>query len=186
MYPIVLDLSRLPVALVGSAAAAGRRLAALDAASASSVRVYCPQPDAELARAAGGRLVPGHPGPSDLAEVRVLLVAGLDEASSSRLAVAARSIGVLVNVEDRPDWCDFHIPSVSRRGDLLITVSTAGRSPGLARRIRRFIEARFGPEWADRLAEIATRRTEWRASGADPAMVGRLSDSYIERRGWLR
>ena len=185
MYPVVLDLARLPVALVGSAGAALGRLAGLDAAGASTVTVFCREPDSALTAAAGTRLVLRHPNTSDLSRARVLLVCGLEDGPASELAAAARAIGVLVNVEDRRQWCDFHLPSISRRGELSIAVSTDGRSPGLARRVRRFIESQIGPEWVDRLAEIADKRAAWRASGRDASTVARLTDELIDRRGWL-
>ena len=52
---------------------------------------------------------------------------------------------MLVNVEDRPALCDFHSVAEVRRGDLLLTVSTGGASPGLAARIRARLAAEFGP-----------------------------------------
>lgn len=185
MYPVVLDLTRLPVALVGSADAVLGRLAGLDAAGASAVTVFCREPDSALSAAAGARLAPRHPDAGDLSRVRVLLVCGLQDGPASELAAAARAIGVLVNVEDRRQWCDFHLPSIIRRGDLTFAVSTDGQSPGLARRVRRFIESQIGPEWASRVAEIAERRSAWRASGRDSATVARLTDEFIDRRGWL-
>ena len=185
MYPVVLDLARLPAALVGSASAARRRLAGLEAGGASSVTVYCPEPDSALIAAAGPRLAPRYPDSGDLSRARMLLVCGLDDGPASELAKAARAIGVLVNVEDRPQWCDFHLPSISRRGDLTIAVSTGGQSPGLARRVRRFIESQIGPEWSSRLTEIAEKRAAWRASGSDTASVSRLTNELIDQRGWL-
>jgi len=59
----------------------------------------------------------------------------------------ARNAGALVNIEDAKPLCDFHVPSLVRRGDLVMTVSTAGRSPGLARRLRRHLEKLFGDEF---------------------------------------
>ena len=119
-------------------------------------------------------------------DVRVLLIAGLAEETASALAATARAMGVLVNVEDRKPWCDFHVPSVIRRGDLVLTVSTNGRSPGLSSRIRRFLERLFGPEWEGRVEEVAGGRAAWRAEGADMPTVARLTDDLVHRRGWLR
>ena len=186
MYPVALDLSRARVALAGDGVAALRRLAGLDAAGAAAVKVYAEAPSAELARAAGDRLVRRLPAAADLFGVRLLLVAGLREQAASALVATARAMGVLVNVEDRKPWCDVHVPSVIRRGDLVLAVSTNGRSPGLARRLRRFLEGLFGPEWGARVDEVAARRGEWRAAGANAATVGRLTDSLVARRGWLR
>jgi precorrin-2 dehydrogenase/sirohydrochlorin ferrochelatase len=66
----------------------------------------------------------------------VLYVAGLEPLAAGELARRARAARVLVNVEDRPELCDFHVPAIVRRGDLAFTVSTSGRAPGLARRLR--------------------------------------------------
>ncbi len=186
MYPISLDVTRARVALAGGGPAAVRRLAGLDAAGATRVTVFAAAPGPALAEAAGERLVRRLPGAADLIDVRLLLVAGLGEKVSSALAATARAMGVLVNVEDRAPWCDVHVPAVIRRGDLVLTVSTNGRSPGLARRLRRFLEALFGPEWGGRVDEVATRRAAWRSAGAEAATVARLTDAHVARRGWLR
>lgn len=185
MLPLTLDVTRVPLALTGAGAAALSRLVSLDAAGATRVTVYAEAPDADLAAAAGDRLVRRLPAPADLAEARALMVAGLDDETACDLATTARAMGVLVNVEDRKAWCDFHFASVIRRGDLVLAISTNGKSPGLARRLRRFLEGLIGPEWGGRVEEVAARRQLWRAAGADMATVGRLSDAHIERRGWL-
>jgi precorrin-2 dehydrogenase/sirohydrochlorin ferrochelatase len=63
--------------------------------------------------------------------LNILFVAGLPKPVATRLAEVARRAGVLVNVEDLPELCDFHVPAVVRQGDLLLTVSTGGRRPPL-------------------------------------------------------
>ncbi len=62
---------------------------------------------------------------------------------------------MLVNVEDVLPLCDFHVPAVVRRGDLLLTASTGGAAPGLARALREWLAQNFGPEWTDRLKDIS-------------------------------
>lgn len=72
-----------------------------------------------------------------------------DEAVNRRVHADAEAAGKLVNIVDRPELCNFIVPALSRRGDLTVAVSTAGRSPAMARRIRDDIEARldegYGP-----------------------------------------
>ena len=63
------------------------------------------------------------------------------------LAARARRLKVLVNVEDVLPLCDFHVPAIVRRGELLLTASTGGQVPGLARRLREALAEQFGPEW---------------------------------------
>jgi len=88
----------------------------------------------------------------------------------------------LVNVEDRPALCDFHSVAEVRRGDLLLTVSTGGASPGLAARIRARLAGEFGPEWADRLAQLRGQRAVWRCDGRDLAAE---TDALLQANGWL-
>jgi precorrin-2 dehydrogenase/sirohydrochlorin ferrochelatase len=115
----------------------------------------------------------------------VLFIAGLDETASASLAAAARAAGVLVNVEDQPELCDFHVPAQMRRGELLFTVSTGGKSPGLSKALREELERRFGPEWSERLDEIARLREVWRAEGATPDAVSLLTRNHMTASGWL-
>ena len=113
----------------------------------------------------------------------LLFVAGLEAPES--LAARARAAGVLVNVEDRPELCDFHVPAMVRRGDLVFTVSTGGRSPGLARRLRQWLERRFGAEWEGRLGELGAARSRWRDEGLPPGEVSERTVRMIGERGWL-
>ena len=80
------------------------------------------------------------------------------------VATAARRHRAFVNVVDRPEACDFIFGSVLRRGELQIAVSTGGRSPALAREIRRRLEPVFGPEYAALVDRIGVERTRARAA----------------------
>jgi len=186
MFPVVLDLAKLPVILVGNGPQAARRLALLDADDAGLLTVCAPAPSASLAAAAGPRLMRRWPTPAEVAKARVLLIAdGVESGVLRDLVAIARAAGTLVNVEDQPELSDFHSPAAVRRGDLLLTVSTGGRSPGLARRLGRFLGEVFGPEWQARLEDLATLRAQWREAGADAPMVGVWTDAWVERHGQL-
>jgi precorrin-2 dehydrogenase/sirohydrochlorin ferrochelatase len=74
-----------------------------------------------------------------------------DEETQRQLAEDARAAGVLLNVADRPEMCDFIVPAVMEQGDLVIATSTGGASPALAKRIRRELQQSFGPEYAEAL-----------------------------------
>jgi len=186
MFPVNLDLSHLPVALVGNGPRAARRLALLDADGAENVTVYAPSPDHDLARKAGGRLQRRWPTPTEAAQARLLLIADDVERGVLRdLVATARAGGVLVNVEDQPELCDFHSPAIVRRGDLLLTVSTGGRSPRLAHRIGSFLGEVFGPEWQRRLEELGALRALWREAGADTQTVSAWTDAWADRHGQL-
>jgi precorrin-2 dehydrogenase/sirohydrochlorin ferrochelatase len=66
--------------------------------------------------------------------------------------------GVLCNVVDVPELCDFYYPAVVRRGDLQIAISTNGQSPALAKRLREQLEQQFGPTYAEWVAELGETR----------------------------
>jgi precorrin-2 dehydrogenase/sirohydrochlorin ferrochelatase len=70
-----------------------------------------------------------------------------------------------------------------RRGNLVVGVSTEGRSPAVARVLRQWLEARFGPEWEARLEEAAALRDRLRAAGAGPAAITAATAALLEP--WL-
>lgn len=185
MIPIVLDPGRLRLALVGRGPAAVNRLRGLLDGGARHLTVFSDQPTDAFAAMAGDRLVPGIPDADRLEGFDVVWVADMGSELSQAIACAARAVGILVNVEDDRPNCDFHTPSVVRRGDLLLSVSTGGRSPGLAARIRRHLERLFGPEWAGRLDDVAKQRGSWRRRGLPLPEMARRTDALVDDRRWL-
>lgn len=125
------------------------------------------------------------PTASELAGLDILFVAGLEESASRETYAKAKASGILVNVEDIPKLCDFYVPAQIRRGELLITVSTGGRSPGLAARVRETLGELFGAEWEARVDEVAISRARWRASGLAPEEVAQRTRDMIDQKGWL-
>lgn len=185
MLPIVLDVSSLKVAVIGNGLRAVRRLDMVREAGVASVSVFAPEPVEEMSERAGDTLVPQLPSADVLGSFSVIFIADLDEAEARRLAEQARGLGVLVNVEDARPLCDFHVPSVVRRGRLLLTASTGGASPALARRLREFLSQRFAPIWADRLEKIGRARQGWRDEGMSFSDVTRQTNKMIDEEGWL-
>lgn len=185
MIPIALDprFSRLAVAGRGSLAL--RRYRLLRAGGATEALWFNDQPgDAALAEA-GGRLRRFLPDGEAMAALDVLWIVGLPEAEGEALATAARAAKVLVNLEDRPRFCDFHSVAEVRRGDLLLTISTNGRAPGLAGLIRRRLEAEFGPEWRERVDEMGAMRAAWQREGVSMPEAARRIGEIVRVRGWL-
>jgi precorrin-2 dehydrogenase len=90
-----------------------------------------------------------------------LVIAATDSAAvNAAVFRACTARGVLCNSVDDPPNCDFFYPAVLRRGALQIAISTNGRSPALASRLRRELEQQFGPEWADWLGHIGNMRSQ--------------------------
>jgi precorrin-2 dehydrogenase/sirohydrochlorin ferrochelatase len=186
MLPVSLDVERLPIALIGRGDAVLRRLAALDAADARALRVFCDAPPAGLTAAAGDRLRRRLPGGEDLDGVRLVVIAGLPDELSAQLAGLASARGALVNVEDATALCDVHMPAVVRRGALTVAISTGGRSPGLARLLKRVLEPLFDARWGIWLDQLAAQRARWRDAGFAMEEVSRRTAALVRGRGWLR
>jgi precorrin-2 dehydrogenase / sirohydrochlorin ferrochelatase len=77
---------------------------------------------------------------------------------NARVFEGARRRNVLCNSVDDPPHCDFFYAAVVRRGDLQIAISTNGKSPALAQRMRKRFERQFGPEYADKINELGAAR----------------------------
>jgi len=95
------------------------------------------------------------------------VVATNSRSLNERVYHEAQRRGVLCNVVDVPDLCDFFYPAVVRRGDLQIAISTAGQSPSLAQKIRQQLEKQFGPGYAAWVAELGETRRLILASDLD-------------------
>ncbi len=185
MIPIALDPRHSRLGLAGNGNMALRRLVALKAAGASDVRVFADSPEPALVEAAYGNLNRRLPEAADLAKLHALWITDLPDAAGALLAEAARDAGVLVNSEDCPEFCDFHSVAEIRRKDLLLTVSTNGKAPGLASVIRQNLEICFGPEWDERVDEVAGLRAGWRAEALTmPETADRIAALAAERC-WL-
>jgi precorrin-2 dehydrogenase / sirohydrochlorin ferrochelatase len=107
-----------------------------------------------------------------------------DPAVDQQVFDDAEAAGVWVNSADDPDRCTFTLPSRLRRGDLLVTVSTAGRSPALAAWLRRQLEGVVGPEYEALLALLAAERDRMRAEGRSTEHPGwkiALESGMLER-----
>lgn len=185
MFPVALDLTVLRAAVAGTGGAACRRVRLLDEAQARNVRVFAPDAGLDMAEAAGDRLVDRLPTDADLDSIDVLFIADVGAGEDARLAAAARAKRVLVNTEDVKLLCDFHVPAMVRRGDLLLAISTGGSSPGLARRLKAQLAEEFGEEWAGIVTEIASARERWREEGVSFAELGARTNSLIDEKGWL-
>src|SRR6266536_1805229 len=98
--------------------------------------------------------------PADLDGAFLCVASSDDPEQRAAIFAEARARGVLVNLVDDTDHCDFAAPAVVRRGELVIAVSTGGRSPALASRLRRLLEERFGPEWEELAALLGEVREE--------------------------
>ncbi|WP_417912563.1 precorrin-2 dehydrogenase/sirohydrochlorin ferrochelatase family protein [Candidatus Electronema sp. TJ] len=150
MYPLSLNISGQLCIVVGGGKVAERKTLSLLEAGAR-VRLISPQLTARLHELSAAdeldwqarRFQPG-----DLRGALLVFAATDSAAVNETVAQEAKAAGILANVADAPELCGFQVPAVARQGDLSIAVSTNGKSPALAARIRKRLEADYGPEYA--------------------------------------
>ena len=170
-YPMMVDLAGRRCLVVGGGRVAERKIALLQECGAE-VEVVSPATTrkiADLAARGAIRLARRPVRPTDL-DRAFLVFAATDNADVNQgVAQEVRKAGGLVNVADAPEACTFLVPSVVRRGDLTIAISTGGGSPALAKRLRQRLEATIGPEYEAFLAALRELRTRAQQVIADPA-----------------
>jgi precorrin-2 dehydrogenase len=145
LFPMFMKLEGRRCVVVGAGNIATEKLASVLDADAE-VQVIAPQDSEQIAALAGeGRLTwrAAEFEPEHLDGAFLVVAATGDPRINKLVFRAARERGVLCNAVDEPERCDFFYPAVVRRGDLQIAISTAGKSPALAQRIRRELEEQF-------------------------------------------
>lgn len=161
-FPVNLDLSGRPVLVVGGGRVAARKTAALLSAGAE-VTVVAPDAVEKIESDPAVRWRRRAYRAGEAGGYRLVIAASNDAGVNARVARDADAAGVFVNSADDPANCSFTLMSVLRRGDLQLTVSTNGRSPALARWVRRRLEAQIDASHAELLELLADARAEARA-----------------------
>ncbi len=168
LFPMFLKLTARPCVVVGAGAIAEGKIESLLTAEAK-VRVIAPEALPRVRAWADGGDVEWEPreyAAGDL-EGAFLVVAATATAEVNRAVFAeASERGVLCNAVDDPPFCDFYFPSVVRRGELQIAISTSGESPALAQRLRKEINAALPLDAGEWLEELGRLRRE--VTAAEP------------------
>jgi len=158
MFPIFFKLEGRTCLVVGAGTIAAPKIASL-LRSGGVVTVVAPRANRVVAaQAEAGEVVWREREfvPSDLDGVFLVIAATDLQPVNHAVAEEARARGILLNSVDDPPDCDFFYPSVVRRGDLQIAISTAGKSPALAQRLREEIDALLPEDtgaWLDQLGQ---------------------------------
>ena len=170
-YPVFLDLEDKPCVVIGGGHIAARKIEGLLTCGAS-VTVIAPHAEDRieaLARTGAIMLKKRMFHPGDTRDASLVFAATDDSATNRAVAEDATRNGVLHNVVDASEWCSFLAPATVRRGDLCLAISTGGRSPALARKLREELEETYGEEygeWVELLGEI--RETVQERFSEDP------------------
>jgi len=161
-FPAFLDLQGRSVVVIGGGRVAERKVLTLLACGAR-VTVISPRMTPKLtylARAGGIRHYSRSWRPADFKEAILIMATTDDRKANAEIARRAHSNFRLVNIADDPARCNVIMPSVIKRGDLIIAVSTSGKSPSLARRIRRELDGSFGAEYGKFLRLLGAVRQQ--------------------------
>lgn len=117
----------------------------------------------------------------DQLEGAFLVIGATDDRDvNDRIFRDARRRGVLANIVDDPERCDFILPALCRQGDLVITVATGGRSPALAKKLRRELEERYGPEYEALLRIMGELRGRIIGRGEGPDENRKIFEALVD------
>jgi precorrin-2 dehydrogenase/sirohydrochlorin ferrochelatase len=148
-YPILVDLEGKKALIVGGGRVAERKAETLLEYGAS-IDLVSKELTYALELLVEGRRIT-YLGPefkeAFLDSVFIVVAATNDKQLNRKVSLSARRKGLLVNAVDQPQDCNFIVPSIVKRGDLLIAVSTSGKSPALSKKIRKDLENQFGEEY---------------------------------------
>jgi siroheme synthase-like protein len=166
-YPIFLNLKGRRCIVVGGGSVAERKTRMLLEHQAS-VTVISPTLSIglrHLAEQGAIQTIIRNYQAGDVDEAFLVIAATDDPCINTAIADQRRKQKALVNVVDDPESSDFIVPALVRRGDVTIAISTAGKSPALARKIRAELEKSFGAEYASLVSLINEVRSELKRKG---------------------
>lgn len=156
---VVVGGDRIAAEKAAALAASGARVTVYAAAACDELRALTSRPDTGITLCAKAYA------PGDLEGVFVVVASTRDPNEIAAIRAETRQRNQLLNVVDVPAACDYIVPSILRRGQLTIAVSTQGASPSLAKRIRQRLETLFPPAYAAYLRLAAAARQQLRAAG---------------------
>ena len=154
-YPIFLDLNNQNVIVVGGGEVAERKIKNL-LIYGCTIYISSPILTPHLQQLVATKKIHHIPDESldTYMDTAFMVIAATDDAEvNSKIAFQAKKHGLLINTVDQPKDCNFIMPSIVKRGNLQIAISTAGKSPALAKKIRKELQNTFPPEY-DLLTEL--------------------------------
>lgn len=170
LFAMFVKLQGRLVVVIGGGSIAEGKITGLLAAGAR-VRVISPVLTPALAEQVPDRKIEWLPRvfePGDLSGAHLVIAATSAPGVNEAVFREAEARGIFCNAVDDIEHCHFYYGSVVQRGDLQIVISTNGKSPALAQRLRQELEAQFGPEYEAWLEWLGAARELLRAASPDP------------------
>ncbi|MFW6335250.1 MAG: precorrin-2 dehydrogenase/sirohydrochlorin ferrochelatase family protein [Desulfosalsimonas sp.] len=180
-YPVYLDIRGKRCLVVGGGRVAVRKVQGLLQAGAvvTAVSPQFAEDFDSLAQSGALEMIRRSYITADL-EGKFLVIGATDNNELNRkISRDAESRNILCNIADVPDECNFILPSVLRRGDLMIAISTSGKSPAFARHLRKQLENQFGEEYTEFLNLMGAVRKKLLAQQHAPEAHKPLFEALI-------
>lgn len=170
LFPMFLKLEGRTCLVIGAGSVGEPKIRSLLQAKAD-VRVVAPETTGAVAAWANAGVLTWQSRnfvPQDLDGAFLVIAATNSHRVNDEIYREAQRRKILCNAVDDPEHCDFYYPAVVRRGQLQFAISTGGRSPALAQRLRRELEAQFSAEYAGWVEELGNAREKLQASDLEP------------------
>ncbi len=117
---------------------------------------------------------------ADLSGKFLVIGATDDEFLNRQISADAERLNTLCNIADRPAVCNFILPSIVQRDDLVITISTSGQSPALAKKLREALEKQFGEEYGILLNLMGTIRKKLLSQAHEPEAHKHIFEKLLD------
>jgi uncharacterized protein len=189
LFPVFVRLERLRLLIVGGGNVGLEKLqTVLQNSPATPVTLVAPEISAAIREVAGAhgnvRLLERAYHSCDLDYADLIIVAVNDRTVSETVAREAKDQGILVNVADTPDLCDFYLSSVVRKGNLKIAISTNGKSPTIAKRLKEEIGSMIPEEMDAVLDNMQTIRQRMNGDFSEKVRrLNRLTEVLVAKQG---
>jgi len=182
-YPVNLDIRNRKCLVVGGGGVGTRKVMTLLECGATVV-VISPAVTAKIDELSKNDLIKLEKRGFKLTDLdqMFLVIGATDNPELNRqIHTEAERLGMLCNIADRPEECNFILPAIVNRGDLIIAISTSGKSPAFAKKMRKDLEMEFGTEYAEFLKLMGGIRNKLLSQDHEPEAHKPLFEKVIQR-----
>ncbi len=180
-YPVNLDVKNRKCLIVGGGRVGTRKVITLLDCGAIII-VVSPVASEKLLELADNSMITMKKRPyqaSDLDGMFLVFGTTDDEELNRQISADAEKLNMLCNIADRPNVCNFILPSIVNRGDLVISISTSGKSPAFAKKLRKELDKQFGVEYAEFLRLMGAIREKLLSEKHEPEAHKHLFEQFI-------